>query len=1558
LGPNDGWPCDASGAPRPQGLYDPAWDRDSCGVGFVAHLDGLTRHAVVEDAVRILINLEHRGALGGDTCSGDGAGVLVQIPDSFLRAECHALRLELPRAGDYAVGTVFLPSSSELCERCVQAFERIAEAEGCDVVGWRRVPVNAGPLGELARATQPEVRQIILSRRAIPRPAFERKLYVVRRLVEKEVAAFAEDASQFHVASLSSRTIVYKGMLTATQIPQFYPDLRDERFESAFGIVHQRYSTNTFPMWRLAQPFRILAHNGEINTLRGNITRMRAREALLASELFGADIEKIKPVILEGGSDSAMLDNVAELLLMSGRSLPHVMMMLVPEAWGGKFLMSEDKRAFYEYHSAVMEPWDGPAALVFTDGLNIGATLDRNGLRPARYTVTRDGLVVLASETGVLDIPGDRILSRGRLQPGKMFLVDLSEHRIIPDNEIKAKVSRQRPYRHWVKEQKIELRGLLAPSQVPPEEPDVLRRKEHVFGYTQEDLKMIIGPMAARGQEAVGSMGNDAALAVLSPRPQLLFAYFKQLFAQVTNPPIDPLREELVMSLMSFVGRERNLLAETPEHCRQLKLHHPVLTPEDMLRLQNSKHPEVVARDIDILFPADGNGPALEAALDAVFLQAERHLAEGATLLILTDRGLDEKRAPIPSLLAASGLHHYLIRKGLRPAAGILVETGETREVIHFAMLLAFGANAVCPYLAFSTVRDLAENGLLEESATPDEAMDSYITAVKKGLLKTFSRMGISTIRSFCGSQIFEAVGLGPELIAKYFTSTVSRVGGIGLEEIAAETRARHAKAFPKNPAPPQRLLDVGGAYHARAGGEKHLWSPKAIYSLQQAVRLNDYATFKEYSRAIGEPDSPALKTDGVDGENGRRLKPAPQTPTNSWRGIHPAGVTLRSLLRFKRAQPIPIEEVEPVEKIIPRFASSAMSFGSISPEAHETIAVAMNRLGARSNSGEGGEDPARYAPLPNGDSRRSRTKQVASGRFGVTTEYLMSADELQIKIAQGAKPGEGGQLPGHKVSAEIARVRHTTPGVTLISPPPHHDIYSIEDIAQLIHDLKCVNPRARVSVKLVSEVGVGTIAAGVAKAKADMILIAGHDGGTGASPLTAIKHAGLPWELGLSETHQTLIANRLRDRVRVQVDGQLRTGRDLAIAALLGAEEFGFGTPLLVSLGCVMLRKCHMNTCSVGVGTQDPALRARFAGKPEYVERFLRFIAQEFREQMAQLGFRTVDEMIGHVDRIEFPTPPDGGKASRLDFSAILYNTQDARVATNPQSAIRNPQSHSPLNAELLRLAAPALDSRQAVRLEMPIRNVDRATGATLSGEIVRRFGPGGLPEGAIELSFKGSAGQSLGAFLAPGIAIRVEGDANDYLGKGMSGGRVVLVPPANATFAAHENVIAGNVALYGATAGEVYINGLAGERFAVRNSGARAVVEGLGDHGCEYMTGGTVVVLGPTGYNFAAGMSGGIAYVYNESGILDTRCNLDMVDLETVWSEEDKTRLRALIETHLRHTGSLRAKRVLENWEASLPLFVKVMPIDYRKSLERMRMAEDTDHETVSATEEVFSK
>jgi glutamate synthase (NADPH/NADH) large chain/glutamate synthase (ferredoxin) len=1199
------------------------------------------------------------------------------------------------------------------------------------------------------------------------------------------------------------------------------------------------------------------------------------------------------------------------------------MMMLVPEAWGAKFHISEDKRAFYEYHAALMEPWDGPAALVFTDGRYIGATLDRNGLRPARFTVTRDDYVVLASETGVLDIPAARVLHHGRLQPGKMLLVDLAQNRIVPDNEIKSRMSRQRPYRRWVNNNRIELRGLFAPSRIPAEDPAWLLRRQHALGYSREELRMVIAPMASRGQEAVGSMGNDAALAVLSDRPQLLYAYFKQLFAQVTNPPIDPLREELVMSLMSFVGRERNLLAETPEHCRRLKLPHPVITSEDMVRLRKAAHPDVVTRDIDILFPADGDGLALREALASMCQQAERAIEEGATVLVLTDRRADERQAPIPALLATAALHHHLIRSGLRTAAGIVVESGGVREVMHFALLIGYGANAICPYVAFSTLRQLAERGLLENENTPEQAADAYITAVKKGLLKTFSRMGISTIRSYFGAQIFEAVGLSGELVDEYFCGTASRVGGIGLAEIAAEAAAQHRRGFPAE-GRPEKLLDVGGHYHVRVGGEHHLWSPEAIHKLQHATRADDYHVFKEYSSLIDDRSR--------------------------------SRVTLRSLFRFRDADPIPLQEVEPAESIVRRFCTAAMSYGSISKEAHETIAIAMNRLGARSNCGEGGEDPARYRPLPDGDSSCSAIKQVASGRFGVTIGYLVHAEELQIKMAQGAKPGEGGQLPGHKVSAEIARVRHTTPGVTLISPPPHHDIYSIEDLAQLIYDLKSANPQARVSVKLVSEVGVGTIAAGVAKGKADMVLIAGHDGGTGASPLTAIKHAGLPWELGLAETQQTLLANRLRDRIRVQVDGQLKSGRDLAVAALLGAEEFGFGSSVLVTLGCVMMRKCHLNTCPVGVATQDPALRERFAGKPEYVERFFRFMAQELREHMARLGFRSVDEMVGRVDMLDVEPAIDHWKGRGLDFSAILRPPE--RDSARALHCTRS-QDHGlseALDRELIRLAEPALTEGQPVHVALPIRNVHRAVGATLSGEVVKRQSAAGLPDGTISLSFQGSAGQSLGAFLAPGVSIRLEGEANDYMAKGMSGGRIVVVPPAGARYLPHENIIAGNVVLYGATGGEVYICGVAGERFAVRNSGATAVVEGVGDHGCEYMTGGVVVVLGPTGYNFAAGMSGGVAYVYDEPELFGMRCNLDMVDLESVWAEEDKARLRALVESHYSHTASPQARMLLDNWEAHLPLFVKVMPIEYRQVLERMRMGEYRDTETVAATEEVY--
>ncbi len=1505
----------------PQGLYHPRYEHDSCGVGFVADLDGIPKHTLIKNGIQILVNLEHRGAVGGDKSTGDGAGLLIQIPDEFLRQECTSL--QLPRPGSYAVGMIFLPSDAALAKKCSEILERFIEAEGCEMLGWRSVPIDNQTLGEQARSSEPRIRQIFIGRGQIPENRFEQKLYIIRRQVEKEIADRPEDTSQFYIVTMSSRIIVYKGLLTGTQLPFYYPDLTRKNLKSAFALLHQRFSTNTLPSWNLAQPFRFLAHNGEINTLQGNIFRMKAREASMVSPIFGDDIEKLKPIIVENGSDSAIFDNVLELLVLAGRSLPHAMMMMVPEAYGPRIQMSEDKRAFYEFHSSIMEPWDGPASLVFTDGRYIGGTLDRNGLRPSRYTITKDDCIVMASESGVLDFPGSQIRSRGRLQPGKMFLVDLKQNRVIPDNEIKAKISRQKPYRRWIREKRIELRGLFMPSRTPHIEAAELLQKQHAFGYTDEELNMLISPMASRGQEAIGSMGNDTPLAVLSSKPQLLFNYFKQLFAQVTNPPIDPLREELVMSLESFLGRESNFLEETADQYRGLKLAHPILTIRDMLRMREANQPYLKTADLDMLFPAEGKPGDLEQALHILFGKAEAAIADGASLLVLTDKNIDGRNAAIPSLLATSGLHHHLIRNGLRNTAGIIVETGEAREVMHFALLVGYGADAVCPYLALFTIRNMAESQLLEKPVTREDALDAYITAVKKGLLKTFSRMGISTVHSFFGSQTFEAVGLDPQIINLYFSGTASRIGGIGLDEIATEQIERHRQAFPKNGNVP-KLLDTGGSYRVRADGEQHFWNTETIYKLQLATRTDNYAVFKEYTQLI----------DAKSAEH----------------------YTLRSLFDFKDREAIPIDEVEPVDSIVKRFVSAAMSFGSISKEAHQAVAIAMNRLGGKSNSGEGGEDPARFIPLPNGDSLRSRIKQVASGRFGVTAEYLMNADELQIKMAQGAKPGEGGQLPGHKVSPEIAAVRHTTPGVTLISPPPHHDIYSIEDLAQLIFDLKTINPQARISVKLVSEVGVGTIAAGVAKAKADMVLISGHDGGTGASPLTAIKHAGLPWELGLAEVQQSLIGNRLRDRIRIQTDGQLKTGRDLIIAALLGAEEFGFGTSILITLGCVMMRKCHMNTCPVGVATQDPLLRSRFTGKPEYVERFLRFIAQEMREYMAQLGFRTIDEMVGQTEVLDFKTAVGHWKAKRLDLSNILYTGYLQKDTT--RRCIRQ-QDHSPetgLDQEVLRKCRPAIESQKVVKLELPIRNIHRAVGARLSGEIVKKYGSAGLPDDTIRINFSGSAGQSLGAFLAPGVTLRVQGDVNDYLGKSMSGGRIIVLPPKGSHFLAHENIICGNVVLYGATGGEVYINGIAGERFCVRNSGASAVVEGVGDHGCEYMTGGTVVIIGPTGKNFAAGMSGGIAYVYDRTELFDTKCNLDMVNLESVWNKADRELLHSMLSRHVEYTNSSRGRAILDNWEAHFPLFVKVMPIDYKQVLERMKLQEHTAEETVSATEEVF--
>ncbi|MDZ7721595.1 MAG: glutamate synthase large subunit [candidate division KSB1 bacterium] len=1266
-------------------LYQRQFEHDNCGVGFIAHLDAKPHHNIVLDGINILKHLEHRGAIGGDKGTGDGAGLLFQLPHEFFRSQEAKLGFSLPEAGDYAAGMIFLPTDSGLRQDCRSIIEKAATDKGCTVLGWRTVPVDGSGLGQLAQSTQPVIEQVFIKKNAND-DSFEQTLYVIRRISEKKIQSWEQvDTSHFYIVSLSSRVIVYKGLITGTQLTEFYKDVNSKLLKSAFALVHQRYSTNTLPTWKLAQPFRWLAHNGEINTLRGNINRMRSREAKIQSELFGDDIEHLKPVIAEDGSDSAVFDNAFELLVHAGRSLPHAMMMMIPEAHGPKIRMSEDKRAFYEYHSALMEPWDGPAAIAFTDGRYIGATLDRNGLRPARYTVTKDGIVVMASETGVLEFEPERIMMRGRLQPGKMFLVDLKQKRIVPDNEIKAKISRQKPYRRWVKQNHIELRGLFAPSRVPHIDTEKLRQLQLAFNYTDEEMRMIISPMAVRGQEAVGSMGNDASLAVLSEQPQLLFNYFKQLFAQVTNPPIDPYREELVMSLESFVGREKNFLQETPEHYRGLKLQHPVLTSSDLSRIRQQDNPYIQTTEIDMLYSLEGGGKSLNAALDGIFRQAEEAIKNGSTLIILTDRNMSVERAPIPVLLAASGLHHYLIKQGLRTSAGIVVETGEVREVMHFALLIAFGTDAICPYVTMASIKELASGGWLEHVPTAEVAMDNYIVAVKKGLLKTMSRMGISTLHSFFGSQIYEAVGLNRQVIDQYFCKTASRIGGIGLEEIAEEVKRRYRIAFPEKGKIPS-LLNPGGVYHIRKNSEQHMWTTEAIYKLQMSTRLNDYNLFKEYSSYL---DNQAASM-----------------------------TLLRSLLSFKKSKPIPIEEVEPVESITQRFVGAAMSYGSISKEAHEAIAVAMNRLGARSNSGEGGEDPARYIPLSNGDSKRSRIKQIASGRFGVTTEYVMNADELQIKMAQGAKPGEGGQLPGHKVNEEIARVRHTTPGVTLISPPPHHDIYSIEDLAQLIFDLKAVNPNANVSVKLVSEVGVGTIASGVAKAKADTVLISGHDGGTGASPLTAIKHAGLPWELGVAETHQSLMNNHLRDRIRIQTDGQLKTGRDLAIATLLGAEEYGFGTSMLICLGCVMMRKCHLNTCPVGVATQDPRLRERFGGSADYVERFLRFIAQEFREHMAMLGFRTVEDMVGRVDKLNYKAVKTHWKAKTLDLNPLLDYTVDDSVSRHKiREQEANP--YEELDQELIKQSEPAIKNGERINISIPIRNIHR----TVCARAVRTY-------------------------------------------------------------------------------------------------------------------------------------------------------------------------------------------------------------------------------------------
>jgi len=1505
------------------GLYDPAFEHDSCGVGFVVNVSGERTHQVVTDGITVLQNLIHRGAVGGDQKTGDGAGILVQLPHSFLGAATSKLGFGLPAQGAYGVGMLFLPLPPEPRSRAIAVVEQALAQEGFTRLGWREVPVEPDCLGDTARASMPFVSQVFVTHSTLEGPELERKLYVGRKRIEAAAleAGFALD--ELYVTSFSSRTIVYKGMFVAPQLDGFYPDLTADGFTSAIALVHQRYSTNTFPSWPLAQPFRFLAHNGEINTLRGNINKMSAREALLSSAAFGSELEKLKPIVNTELSDSGIVDNTLELLTMSGRSIEHAMMMMVPEAFGPNFHISEDKRAFYEYHAAVMEPWDGPAAIAFTDGTKVGALLDRNGLRPARYVVTKTGRVVMASETGVLGIKPKDVLEKGRLAPGKMLVVDTGRGRIVYDHEIKARVSRRKPYRRWLESNRIELRALVgAPGDVSVE-PERLARRQRVFGYTLEDQNLVLAPMAMNGQEPLGSMGNDAALAVLSDRPQLLYSYFKQLFAQVTNPPIDPYRENLVMSLVSFIGREGNLLSESAEHCRLLRLPHPILSNDDLDKLRGIDTADLRAATIPMFFGTTDDGLGLEQALDQLCRDVESAVDAGHTLAILSDRGLSESKVPIPALLATSTVHNYLVRRRKRQLTALIVETGEARDVMHVATLVGYGASAVNPYVALETVADLHARGLLGGDLKLDLAIENYITATKKGLLKIMSKMGVSTVRSYRGAQLFEAVGLGPDLIERFFPGTSSRVGGIGLDEIAFESRARHACAFRE--CPEGEPIDSGGLIQYRRFSERHLWTPETIVQLQRAVVDGDYEGFRRFSVAADEAT--------------RHLS------------------TLRGLLRFRPREPVPLEEVEPETEIVKRFVSSAMSFGSISQETHEALAVGMNRIGASSNSGEGGEDEARIAVRPNGDNANSRVKQVASGRFGVTIAYLTSADELQIKMAQGAKPGEGGQLPGHKVDAVIAKVRHATPGVGLISPPPHHDIYSIEDLAQLIFDLKNANRRARISVKLVSSLGVGTVAAGVAKGKADMVLISGHDGGTGSSPISSILYAGAPWEIGLAETQQTLVANGLRDRIRVQVDGKLRTGRDVVVGALLGAEEFGFGTAALVTQGCIMMRKCHLNTCPVGVATQDPVLRKRFRGDPQYIANYALFVAREVREIMASLGFRTFDEMVGRVDLLETADAIDHFKARGLDLSRILAQPEAPEGTARRCVSAQQRDFSSSLDDDLIEQAQPAFESQRPVRLAATIRNSNRAVGATLSSEVARRFGSAGLPDDSVRCKFTGSAGQSFGAFLARGVTLELEGDANDYLGKGLSGGRIILYPPKESTFRAHTNIITGNVTLFGATGGEAFINGRAGERFAVRNSGATAVVEGVGDHGCEYMTGGVVVVLGGTGVNFGAGMSGGIAYVLDENQLFDTRCNLETVDVEPVASVADRKRLHALITRHHQATDSELAGGILRDWEEVLPLFVKVMPIDYRRALERIKAAEYDQADFVAMTEEVYT-
>lgn len=1487
-------------------LYDQRFEHDSCGVGFITNIDGKKSHSIIEDGIKILINLTHRGACGCDPQTGDGCGIMFQIPDMFFR---ETLKFHLPNPGEYAVGMLFLPRETQLREMCKQILLETVSEEGQKVLGWRDVPVNSNYIGWLARTTEPHIEQIFIkAQNNIDNESFERKLFIIRKVASRRIRKILGDRkNEFYIPSLSSRTIVYKGLFLPEVMNKYYIDLQDTRITSAFAIVHQRYSTNTLPSWSLAQPFRFIAHNGEINTLRGNINLMSSREHSLSSPLFGNDIKKVIPVLTEGASDSAIFDNAFELLLRGGRTPAHVITMMIPEPWGnGK--LSDEKKAFYEFHACKMEPWDGPACITFTDGFQIGAVLDRNGLRPARYWITSDNQVILGSEVGVLDIPEEKIIKKWRLQPGKVLLIDLNEKRIVDDEEIKSNLSKRKPYREWLNLHRLVLPQphKLTPKNSTSFDDSSLIKTQKAFGYTEEDIELIIKPMVEKGEEPIGSMGNDTPLAVLSERPQLLFNYFKQLFAQVTNPPLDSIREKIVMSLETDIGREGNLLDESPLDCRMIHLKSPILTNSQLEYIAELKIDGYKSQKISLLFPIEEGEDGFIRALDRICLESEQCVDNGISIIILSDRGVDKNFASIPSLLAVGAVHHHLLRKHKRTMCGIVVESGEPREVMHFALLIGYGAGGINPYLAFEVIEKLVNEGKVNISL--EDAIKHYIKALDKGILKIMSKMGISTLQSYRGAQIFEAIGLGEEVTSRCFTGTPSRIGGIDLRDIAKETLTRHEMAF----APfkyRDSNLDPGGQYRWIRQGEFHQWNPETIAKLQHAVILNRWDKYLEFAEEVNNPQK--------------------------------TFATIRSLLKFKKGNPIPLDEVEPASEIVKRFRTGAMSYGSISPEAHQTLAIAMNRIGGRSNSGEGGEDPARYIPEPNGDSKSSAIKQVAQGRFGVTNEYLVNAKELQIKMAQGAKPGEGGQLPAHKVYPHIAKVRHSTPYVELISPPPHHDIYSIEDLAQLIHDLKNANKYADISVKLVAEIGVGTVAVGVSKGKAEVVVISGHDGGTGASPLSSIKHAGLPWELGVAETHQTLVQNNLRDRIRVQVDGQLKTGRDVVIAALLGAEEFGFATSALITMGCVMMRKCHSDTCPVGIATQNPELRKKFAGKPEYVINFMFFIAEEVRRIMAELGFRKFEEMIGRVDMLEVRSDINHWKAKKLNLSPLLIPAKPWEGSTPYCS---KPQDHGldkALDNILIEKAKPALENKEPVRFSINIRNINRTFGTMLSSELTRRHKVGALtgelPEDLVWIDVYGVAGQSFGAFIIKGVTLNLIGEANDYIGKGLSGGKIIVTPPPNSKIIPEENIIIGNVAFYGATSGEAYIRGVAGERFCVRNSGVWAVVEGVGDHGCEYMTGGRVVVLGDTGKNFAAGMTGGIAFVYDPHDKLISNCNLETVELKPL-HEKSVPEILYLLERHWKYTSSPIAKKILDNWEKELSNFIRVMPINYAKVLKEL--------------------